>query len=89
MKCSMSPETWARDRDAFVFRCHHPLKGDRWTFLVERSTLEVLAADEPLQPTTAFDKLRLSIYAAAFSRMEYADPKVQQMITVEDIRNVS
>ena len=86
----MSPETWAEDREAFVFRCHHPMRGDRWTFLVERGTLEAFAPeDESLQVSSTFNKLRPFIYAAAYSRMEYADSTAQQRITVEDIRNVS
>lgn len=58
MRCTMSPETWAGDREMFVFRCHHQAKGDRWTFLVERATLEAFIADEPFQPAATFDKLR-------------------------------
>lgn len=90
MKWSISPETWAQDRDAFVFRCHQPRKGDRWTFLVERGTLEAFAPDDESLPlTSTFDKLRPIIYAAAFSRMMYADPKQQQRIAIEDLRSVS
>ena len=88
MTCSMGPESWSTQRQSFIFRCLDPLKGDRWTFVVHRATLEELhenTADTP-EPTALFNEFRARIYSAAHRRMTTdADPTAQQVISPEDI----
>lgn len=83
----MTSEIFAADRDLFVFRCHVATRGNRWTFCVDRSTLQALEPESSGNPALIFDHFRHGIYKAAYSRMVFADPTDQQVISAQDVRN--
>ena len=45
-----SAETWAGDREGFLFRCDVPRRGDRWTFRVQASALRALGPADSQAP---------------------------------------
>jgi hypothetical protein len=93
-----SAETWAGDREGFLFRCDVPRRGDRWTFRVQASTLRALEpADSqasagsgtpmrPKDPADAFEAWRSVIYRAALECIPVADPTVQQELSADALR---
>lgn len=87
---NFSAETWSTRRDAFVFRCLDPLRGNRWTFCVDQCVLEELGRElertRHVVPERAFDRWRPQIYHAASERMRYEDSRVQQVLTADDVR---
>ena len=87
---NFSEETWSARRDAFVFRCIDPLRGNRWTFCVGHGVLAELGRElernEQIEPEHAFDRWRPQIYHAASERMRYEDSQVQQVLTADDVR---
>jgi hypothetical protein len=83
---SFSGEAWLSDRQAFIFRCHDPCRGDLWTFRVSRPALQALHPEVPFIPAAVFDSFRAAIYSAALSRMSYADPIQQHELSAEDVR---
>ena len=85
---TFSAETWSTAREAFVFRCIDPKRGDRWTFCVGRDVLAELERTEPFVAEGAFDTWRSKIYHAAYAKMESGDPQAQLALSIEEIRRV-
>jgi hypothetical protein len=79
----MGAETWVPDRECFMFRVE--AAGSRWTFLVERATLQALAGESDPDLEAVFDEHREAIYEAALKRMANATPSDQHRLALRDI----
>jgi hypothetical protein len=85
---SFSAETWASDREAFIFRFHDYRFGDLATFFVPESTLKELRPDGPFRPESAFDALRPLIYEAALEHIRTGSSMSQHVVTPHELREL-
>ena len=82
-----SPEIWDAEGKMYVFRCYPAARIERWTFRVQRATLEKLEADGSKQRATAFDRYKDAIYDAAIRRMRIGDPEVEHVLILQDFHD--
>lgn len=82
MRTIMRDETWVSGRESFMFRCVRS-NGEKWTFVVDRTTLEELNPDE--RPARTFEAYRSRIYDAARRKMALSNPGEQHVITAADL----
>jgi hypothetical protein len=85
MEGRFGAETWSAERGAMIFHCRDEI-GVKWTFCVNRSTLEALEPDQTIIPDLTFNQFRAQIYAAATTRMKSGSPEAQQVIPLHEIR---
>ena len=85
---SFSPEVWVQELNAFTFQCENQRFGDRATFCVTQSALQVLEPDLHFDAAAAFEALRPLIYGAAVECMRVASPMVQHDLTAHQLRAI-
>jgi len=83
---SFSPEIWASDREAFIFRFRDRRFGDLVTFCVSEITLKELRPEHPFLRWKAFDALRSLIYEAAAMRIRTGSLTRQHVMTTQELR---